>query len=425
MKLATDLTQPGVNAALVNDYSIATDTGAWSSEDFVVKATIAHMKTTPHLSRDGGKGAIVNGTNVFVFCDTGIYSDGEFVGFVSSSVATDQDMNGLQDKSLTLVDHLGEWQDDVGRMRGFAPMTDGEEAYNKAVSGDGYRYAVWPESAPIPLNSTTSLLYASLVYDQVNMDHQDEYNLTYFGNTLLEVKVDPVYGPYAVRLVPQMYSKQDIPFGSAGGFRAWGQQGVGSNDGEIILFGKGYDPRFPGVFVAKTNPQDFTNASSYLYWNHGAWRDEGPNIRLTEDTVILNKSVLDFDIVYSPKAKTFIMIYLVYPPDNTFYWRQLYPEHDMTTGVLPPYMPRGDVHWADKIVTGKWDTVDNVLYKAPQPARGFIYAGGVHAGYFGDDDITNGGEAVLISWTEHTGQPGESSESGYAHMTIRVNFNFD
>ena len=115
------------------------------------------MKTVPSLSRDGGKGGMVNGTNVFLFCDTAVFSDGDFVAFVSSSIATDEDMNGLKDEPLTLVDHIGEWQDDVGRMRGFAPMTAGEEAYNKAVSGEGYRYAVWPESSPITLNSSTSL----------------------------------------------------------------------------------------------------------------------------------------------------------------------------------------------------------------------------------------------------------------------------
>ena len=420
LKLSADLTVPGVNLDLISDYSLAKDTGSWKSKDFVIKPVIKDMSTTPVISRDGGKGGVVNGTNIFLFCDTSIHSNGQFVAFVSSSVATDEDMNGLQDKSLTLVDHIGEWQDDVGRMRGFAPMTDGEEAYNKAVSGDGARYAVWPESAPIALNSSTSLIYASLVYDEVDMNNQENYNLTYFGNTLLETRVDPKFGPYADRVLPQLFHEGQIPFGSLAGFRAWGKEGKGGNDGEIMLFGKAPDHKVPGVYAAKTNCHDYKNLDSYTYWNGHEWTNTMPNPDQTEAS-FFNEYVVDLDMVYNPKANTFIMIYTVFPPDNKFYYRELLPYPGTLNGVFPPYESYGDDHWADTIVSGKWDGEASLLYQVKDPPVGTMYAGGIHAGYFGDEDITNGGNSILLTWTEHTGKEGPE---GYAHRVARARIHY-
>lgn len=424
LKLASHMTVPGVNLDLLRDYSVAADTGVWNANNFVLEATLADMKTTPHLSRDGGKGGIINGTNIFIFCDTGVYSDGEFVAFVSSSVATDQSMNALEDKPIELVDHIGEWQDDVGRMRGFAPMTEGEEAYNKAVSGDGYRYAVWPESSPICLNASISLIYASLVYDTVDMNNIEDYNLTYFGNTLLETKVDPKFGPYADRIVPYLFKENEIPFGSLAGFRAWGKSGYGNMDGEIMLFGKSPDHNIPGVFAAKTYPENFTDLGSYVYWNGREWSSDrtGPE---DASAMFLNIPVIDLEIIYMPKSRTFMMIYTVFPPDNTFYYRQLYPYSDHKRGVHPPYEQYGDEQWGDTIVTGEWEEDQHVLYKVPDPAVGRMYAGGVHAGYYGNEDITNGGDSILLTWTEHTGKEGESPESGYAHKAARARISYE
>jgi hypothetical protein len=423
MKLSADLTTPGLNLDLIHDYDMAGDTGVWSSKDFIFKTTLDEMKSIPHLSRDGGKGGMVNGTHIFLFCDTAVYSDGQFVAFVSSSVATDQDMNGLDDKPLTLVDHLGEWQDDAGRMRGFAPMTEGEEAYNKAVSGDGYRYAVWPESAPIQLNSTTSLIYASLVYDEVDMNNQDDYNLTYFGNTLLETRIDPKFGPCADRIVPQLFNDGAIPFGSLAGFRAWGQDGVGGNAGDIILFGKNSDPNHYGVFAARTDPRTYSNLSTYTYWNGEEWGNTMPDGRSLQGSMV-DFSVVDLDIIYMPKSATFMMIYTVFPPDNKFYWRQLYPHPGTHIGVYPPYKQYGDDHWADTMLTGDWESKAHVLYTVPDPAVGSMYAGGVHAGYFGNEDITNGGDSILLTWTEHTGKSGDAPESGYAIKSARASVTY-
>ena len=68
---------------------------------------------------------------MFIFCDTAGFTttngttDGSMVSFVSSTVAVDGGMNGLNGKALILVDGIGAWQDDVGHLRGYAPMTTG------------------------------------------------------------------------------------------------------------------------------------------------------------------------------------------------------------------------------------------------------------------------------------------------------------
>merc|ERR1711939_447773 len=104
------------------------------------------------------------------------------------------------------------------------------------------------------------------------------------------------------------------------------------------------------------------------------------------------------------------MVYLNTLADNTFYYRHLPLDLDVD---------QNDEY--DHIVTSQWSD-EKVLTKIDSPAEGYIYAGGIHAGYFGDDDITNGGWKVLITWTEHTGKDAASLESGYAHKSAYVDF---
>ena len=221
----------------------------------MLKVDLDNLSVVPHLSRDGGKGGEINGTQIFIFCDTAGFTtsnethNGSMVSFVSSSVAVDSGMNGLSGDALNLVDGIGEWQDDVGRLRGYAPMTTGEEAFNIALSGNGYRYAVWPETSLIPLNTTHSIQYASLVYDQVNMTTQDA-NFTSLGNTLLTVWVDPIYGPAAQRTTNRLFNQGEVAWGSMGGIRAWGSSGVGGTDGKVYVLGKGAVDE--GLLLART-----------------------------------------------------------------------------------------------------------------------------------------------------------------------------
>lgn len=128
---------------------------------------------------------------------------------------------------------------------------------------------------------------------------------------------------------------------------------------------------------------------------------------------------MDFDMFYSPRHLTFIMVYLTSYADSTFYYRYLLAGQ----AILPPYNG-GDpsVDFVGNIVKYKWSD-EQVLYKAAKPPSGnYIYAGGVHAGYFGTDDITNGGSKLLISWTANTGEDAGSVNSGYFCITAEVDF---
>ena len=132
---------------------------------------------------------------------------------------------------------------------------------------------------------------------------------------------------------------------------------------------------------------------------------------------MIKLSVMDFDMFYSPHHATFIMVYLTPYADNTFYWRYLKADH----AILPPYAG-GDssADYVENIVKYNWSE-EEVLYQAATPsAGGYIYGGSVHAGYFGDDDITKGGTRILLSWTEHTGKDAATPDTGYAHMTAAV-----
>ena len=252
--LAKTLLKTGVNDDLSTSYTISPDTGALE----VNTSTQSYLKSLtdkPHLSRDGGKGGVLNGEHLFIFCDTGSYTppsstvDGDFLGFVSSSVAIDVGMNGLGGKALELQDGIGGWSDSDGRMRGFAPLTSGELAYNLALQGNGQRYAIWPESSIIPLDATTGIIYAPIVYDNVNMATKAAV-FTYTGSTLLTITAGGKGGPIAERSVNKIFYQDEVEWGCAGGLRSWGASGIGGDDGKVYLFGNVAG----GLLVGRTSP---------------------------------------------------------------------------------------------------------------------------------------------------------------------------
>lgn len=239
--LDDDILVVGVNDDISTHYELSLDTGVLEVNDSS-RAFLAPLKNTPHLSRDGGQGGYLNGQHLFIFSDTGSYStttataNGDFLGFVSSSVSIDVGMNGLESKPLNLKDGMGQWSDDVGRMRGFAPLTQGEQSYNLAMQGKGQRYAIWPESSLIPLANETALLYAPIVYTNVNHDTKKSI-FTYTGSTLLSVTAGGMGGPVAQRTVDRIFEENEIEWGCSGGIRSWGPSGVGGSDGKIYVFG--------------------------------------------------------------------------------------------------------------------------------------------------------------------------------------------
>lgn len=136
----------------------------------------------------------------------------------------------------------------------------------------------------------------------------------------------------------------------------------------------------------------------------------------TSTSYFVNGSFMDVDLFYSPRHATFVMVSLTSDADNTFYYRYL----NAPNAILPSYTTgHQNIDFVESIIKHPWSD-PQILYKAHTPAVSFIYAGGVHAGYFGTDDITNGGTKMLLSWTAHTGQDAASPQSGYAHMTAAI-----
>ena len=262
MDLDNGLLTKGVNSDLTTNYDLSPQTGILSVNTST-ESKIASLDGTPHLSRDGGQGGIINGQHLFIFCDTGSYtkatssSDGKFLGFVSSSVAVDVGLNGLDGQPLHLQDGIGQWDDKAGRLRGFAPLTEGEQAYNQAVQGDGQRYAVWPESPLISLNAKTGILYAPIVYDDVNRA-TGATKFTYTGATLLTITADNEAGPIAERTVLKIFEQDEIEWGCSGGIRSWGSSGIGGDDGSVYLFGKING----GILLARTSAANIADKSS-------------------------------------------------------------------------------------------------------------------------------------------------------------------
>ena len=261
-KLPSSLLTIGVNSDITTGYDLSLETGTLEINSST-QSYLSPLTEIPHLSRDGGKGGFLNGEHLFIFCDTGSYStttstqNGSFLGFVSSSVANDIGMNGLKGDALSLQDGIGEWSDKTGRMRGFAPLTEGELAYNLAMQGQGHRYAIWPESSIIPLDATTGLVYAPIVYDNVNMETKAAV-FTYTGSTLLTITAGGKGGPVAQRPVDKIFNQDEVEWGCIGGIRSWGPSGIGADDGYVYLFGN----TAGGILLARVAPANVSDRNS-------------------------------------------------------------------------------------------------------------------------------------------------------------------
>ncbi|KAI9718055.1 MAG: hypothetical protein M1812_004313 [Candelaria pacifica] len=419
LKLSSNYLTKSINGDLSTQYGLSPDTGVLEVND-TTKPLLSDLKNKPHLSRDGGKGGYLDGHKVFLFCDTGSYTppsgdlNGNFLGFVSSSAAIDKGMNAASGKALTIQDGIGQWSDDVGRMRGFSPMTSGEQSYNLAMQGNGQRYAIWPESSILPFNQTHALLYAPIIFDDVDMKTKAA-KFTYTGTTLLVLSVPGEGGPLALRLVDKLFEQNEVEWGTIGGIRSYGPSGMGGNDGKVYIFGNVQG----GLLAARVDAGAITNRGSYEYWNGVSW-DKGMQ-PLSSQAHFIKGAFMDGDIFYSPRHLTFIFVYLNPYADNTFYFRYLQAD----SAILPPSAPGGDKNsdFAEAMFKYTWST-EQVLYHAPPGSLGkYIYAGGVHQGYFDEDDVTNGGKKMLLSWTLPTGSDPSAQDSEYYHITADIEWN--
>ncbi|KAL8989211.1 MAG: hypothetical protein Q9177_001859 [Variospora cf. flavescens] len=415
--LSRSLLRAGVNGDLSTGYDISPQTGALEVNIYT-ENLLAPLRNTPRLSRDGGRGGYLNGQHLFMFCDTGTYStvksasNGDFLDFVSSSVAVDFGMNALSGRPIYLQDGIGGWSDNVGRQRGFAPLTQGEQAYNIAMQGQGQRYALWIESSLVPLDAETGIIYAPIVYDNVNMETREAV-FTYTGNTLLRVTAGGRGGPVARRPIRKLFEQSEPEWGVAGAYRSWGPSGIGGTDGSVYLFG-GVSG---GMLMARVAADSIEDRDAYEYWTGSSWTSIMPST--TSKAFFIEGPIMDIDIFFSPRHMTFIAVYLTKYADSTFYYRYLIAPN----AIIPGYAPGGDKNsdYAENLLKYDWSE-EQVLYKAQTGLGGsFIYSGGVHTRYFGSDDIVNGGSRMLLSWTAPTGQTPASAVTEYQIVTAEVN----
>ena len=129
---------------------------------------------------------------------------------------------------------------------------------------------------------------------------------------------------------------------------------------------------------------------------------------------------MDVNVFYSPRHLTFIIVYLTIYADSTFYYRYL----EADQGILPPFAPGGDSNsdYVENILKYKWSE-QQTLYKAPQGLSGkYVYSGGPHLGYYGSNDISNGGSKMLLSWTAPTGLDPSTLASEYQILTAEIDW---
>lgn len=116
------------------------------------------------------------------------------------------------------------------------------------------------------------------------------------------------------------------------------------------------------------------------------------------------------DVFYSPRHLTFIAVTLTF--SNVFNFQYLMAN----VPILPSYAGGSEADIAENLVKYQWSTAQT-LYTTPTPEVFIAYTGGPHLGYFDEDDITNGGSKMLLTWTAKT-LNGENG--GYNHMSAVI-----
>lgn len=103
-----------------------------------------------------------------------------------------------------------------------------------------------------------------------------------------------------------------------------------------------------------------------------------------------------------------------YYTDNSFYWMYL-----KAPALTPGYAGGSMEDFVEAMYTYTWSSAV-LLFKAPAPSTSYNYGGGMHQGYFGDDDILNGGNRMLLTWTHPTGKNAMSATTGYQLVSAEV-----
>ena len=128
-----------------------------------------------------------------------------------------------------------------------------------------------------------------------------------------------------------------------------------------------------------------------------------------------NGSFSAVDVFYSPRHLTFIMVFMNNYVDNTIYWRFL-----RGPPIVPTYAGGNATDIAQYIYQYPWSGQGTLIKTTPRTS--FSYDGGATLGYFGADDISRGGNKMLLSWTEPNGYAANGNLTGYYLGTAMVTF---
>lgn len=328
---------------------------------------------------------------------------------------------------IAIQDPVGAMAGPKGASRGFIPLTMGEAAYNNLHNGVS-RYAVWPESGLIPLNPTTSLsvrknsllaipLHQLIILQYAPLEFSNitggVLTIKSIGMTLSTVTFPTTAGPVANRIVPRLFPVGSIEWGGIGGVRSYGSSGV--DGGYVYLFGK----VTAGLLLAKAPADSVADVTAYQYYYPGVgWNSTMPvKSKLSGTSCFYNGSFSAVDVFYSPRHLTFIMVYMNNYVDNTLYWRYLKAPQP----ILPDYAGGNQTDIAQYLTKYTWSS-QYTLMKLPTPAASFTYAGGAQLGYFGENDITRGGNQMLFTWTAPTGKAGGTTQTEYLFQSASATF---
>ena len=156
----------------------------------------------------------------------------------------------------------------------------------------------------------------------------------------------------------------------------------------------------------------------YEFSNGQLWTPTAP-LPNDRTAIFLNGSFADVDLIYSPRFRTFFIVYLTAAPSSTFYYRYL----DAPVAIDPPYLGGNtNMDFVEYLTMHPWSE-ERVLVNASAELHGDpIFAGGLHAGYFGLSDLAQGGTKSLLSWTKPVGKDPASGATQNQIMSGEVDW---
>lgn len=161
-----------------------------------------------------------------------------------------------------------------------------------------------------------------------------------------------------------------------------------------------------------------TKASAYTYWQGGdSWTSEQPTRAATTNT-FLPGQFSTVDIFYSPRHLTFIAVYMNAYTDNTFWAHYL----DAPKPILPQWAGGEEADIVQFVTKYPWGK-QFLIFNQPPPAKSYNYGGGMNMGYFGANDVTRGGNKMLLHWTHPTGLEAGSASTGFELQSAVVTWN--